>query len=580
MTPAPAFHENWFSDLSCQTIAELARITQPLGGIVVEIGAWEGRSSVALANACYPRSLYTCDTWNGDGHPTSSAIAADRDVHAQWLTNMAEFTQGNYRAHRCDWRKWVPTITEPVSLAFIDADHSYREVYDNIAALIPHMLPGGIMCGDDAHYGPVQDAVFDLLGVDDAYILGQVWIWQVPSNPADLDAVRLRAINEAFAPRHSEFTVDLERTFRLWRRYVNDISAPDMAASHGTLAYMVRLCEATKPRRILDLGSGLSSAVFRKWAATQDYPVDIVSVDTDAAWLLKTRDFLISEELDTEGLHLYPGGAGGKFDLVFHDIAGGDERNTIAAVAADSVADGGFIVWDDCQFPPHLGVFEAESKRNGIDLYSLAKFTFDAVKRWSALGIKGTAPATAPPATSDLARKYAKVASTESDIWLHLPRFLELVEAEHMTKVIELGTRTGVSTIAWLHALEQTGGHLWSVDIDAKPPIGDYPHWTFIQGDDEAADVLAQLPEQVDAVFLDTSHHFEHTLRELRLYRSRVRPGGYIVCHDTELDYPEGVYLSDPPFPVRRAIEQFVAEHGLQWLNIPECYGLGIIKVV
>lgn len=511
--------------------------------------------------------------------PAPSLSEASRQTLNE-LANITQPLEGLRVGRRAGWREWSPTNPLPVSLAFIDAGGSYREVHDSIAALIPSMEPGGIICGDNAHHGPTQDAVFDLLGADESYILGDIWIWQVPNNGADLDAVRLRAINKAFAPSRSEFLIDLERTFRLWRRYVNDVSAPVMAASHGTLAYMVRLCDATKPRRILDLGSGLSSAVFRKWAATQDYPVDIVSVDTDAAWLLKTRDFLASEELDTEGLHLYPGGIVGKFDLVFHDISGGDERNTIAVVAADSVADGGYIVWDDCQFLPHLGVFEAESQRNGIDLYSLAKFTFDAVKRWSVLGIKSANPGTPAPPESDLARKYARVASTESDIWLHLPTFLKLVDIENMTKVIELGTRTGVSTIAWLYALERNGGHLWSCDIDAKPAIGDYPHWTFIQGDDESAEVLAQLPEQVDAIFLDTSHHFEHTLRELRLYRSRVRPGGYIVCHDTELDYPEGVNPSDPPFPVRRAIEQFVAEHGLQWLNIPECYGLGVIKVV
>ena len=574
----PAFHEEWFSEDSQDTLANLARVTSSLPGVVVEIGAWEGRSTVALANAAHPKVVHTCDTWNGDGHPISAELAADRDVYAQWQANVNAYTKGNVIGHRMGWRDFVPTIKHPVSLAFIDADHSYREVYDNIAALIPHLVPGAILCGDEAHHGPVQDAVFDLLGVEGSYILGQLWIWQMPTNQADMDAVRLRAMNRALAPNRREFLLDLDNLLRLWRRYVNDVSAPDMAASHGTLAYMYRLCNVTQPRRILDLGSGLSSAMFRKWAAAQPFDVEIVSVDTDADWLDKTREFLTSEELDPTGLYLYPDGIHGEFDLVFHDIAGGIERNTIAAVAAESVAPGGYIVWDDCQFDSHRLVFESESKRNNINLYSLAQFTYDAIDRWSILGIKGDASTT--PRVSDLALRYAEVAAVESDIWEHLPTFLDLVDRMQATRVIELGTRTGVSTIAWLYALEQTGGHLWSVDLDSKPPIGDHPHWTFIQGDDESDEVLTQLPAEVDIVFLDTSHWYENTKRELELYLSSVRKGGLIVCHDTELPVPEGSPAGQVPFPVKRAVEEFTTKHGFRWFNLPNCWGLAIIEVV
>jgi cephalosporin hydroxylase len=181
--------------------------------------------------------------------------------------------------------------------------------------------------------------------------------------------------------------------------------------------------------------------------------------------------------------------------------------------------------------------------------------------------------------TVSLADKYAELCATPSDIYLHLPRFVDMVKASNAQHVIELGTRTGVSTVAWLYALEQTGGHLTSVDLDGKPPIGDYPHWTFIQGDDMDPAISAGL-EPADILFLDTSHHYEHTLRELHTYRWLVKPGGLLVCHDTELPVPEGAPRTDPLFPVKRAIEQFIRETGFDWFNIPECWGLGIIEVV
>ena len=174
-----------------------------------------------------------------------------------------------------------------------------------------------------------------------------------------------------------------------------------------------------------------------------------------------------------------------------------------------------------------------------------------------------------------LADDYDRVCRTPSDIYEHLPRFVELAkDAEH---VIELGTRTGVSTIAWLYGLEGHG-RLTSVDIDAKPDIGEYDHWTFIQGSDLDPAVINQL-EPADVVFIDTSHLYEHTLAELNIYRYLVKPGGRIVCHDTMLERPEGAPVK-PRFPVMVAVNEFATAEGLKWTNDAKCWGLAEIEVV
>jgi len=171
---------------------------------------------------------------------------------------------------------------------------------------------------------------------------------------------------------------------------------------------------------------------------------------------------------------------------------------------------------------------------------------------------------------------YTRVCAEPSDIYEHLPTFVQLVEDLDATQVIELGTRTGVSTIAWLYALEGRG-HLWSVDVDQRPPIGEYDHWSFIHGDDTTIDVFAQLPSGVDIVFIDTSHAYKHTTVELSLYARLVRPGGRIVLHDTELPMPEGT--DGPLFPVKRAVNEFCEANGLRWENHPNCWGLGIVYI-
>ena len=150
---------------------------------------------------------------------------------------------------------------------------------------------------------------------------------------------------------------------------------------------------------------------------------------------------------------------------------------------------------------------------------------------------------------------------------------LEL-DAQH---VIELGTRTGVSTLAWLHGLAKTGGRLTSVDIDARPQIGSYEHWTFIQGDDCSPEVFTRLAP-AEIVFIDTSHLFNHTLRELNLYRHLVKPGGRLVLHDTMLERPEGAPVL-PRFPVRTAIEEFCESEHLEWFEHRDSWGLGVIQL-
>jgi cephalosporin hydroxylase len=90
--------------------------------------------------------------------------------------------------------------------------------------------------------------------------------------------------------------------------------------------------------------------------------------------------------------------------------------------------------------------------------------------------------------------------------------------------------------------------------------------------------VINTAPAEVDVLFIDTSHTYEQTLAELHTYVSRVRAGGVVMCHDTEVEGPAGVGASTP-FPVARALDTFCEETGLTWVNQPGSHGLGVIQV-
>jgi len=204
------------------------------------------------------------------------------------------------------------------------------------------------------------------------------------------------------------------------------------------------------------------------------------------------------------------------------------------------------------------------------------------------MALARTYEATRRAVVTTLDDAYRDRLSKSSDIREYLP-FLhrEAAGRDTLGRVIELGTRKGNSTLAFLAAVEKRhlGGHVWSVDVSdcARDPEGmapwaRHPLWTFIRGDDMDPAVQAQLPARCDVLFIDTSHEYDHTLAELRAYMPRVAPGGVALFHDVNVyDWPGYGWTGDVP-PVQQALNEYCAEVGLNWENMPGKYGLGVIR--
>jgi len=122
-----------------------------------------------------------------------------------------------------------------------------------------------------------------------------------------------------------------------------------------------------------------------------------------------------------------------------------------------------------------------------------------------------------------------------SDIYGHLPTLFMLSTEFKSRTIVELGTRGGLSTTAFLLAAKRTGGHVFSFDIDpcidAKKQIerlGLEEYWTFTQADD----LKVPWNKTIDHLFIDTSHTFAQTLAELQKFERYVKQGGIITMHD------------------------------------------------
>lgn len=122
-----------------------------------------------------------------------------------------------------------------------------------------------------------------------------------------------------------------------------------------------------------------------------------------------------------------------------------------------------------------------------------------------------------------------------TDIHEHLTTLYMLTREFRLDPVLELGTRTGESTVAFCQAASEIGGSVVSVDIEDCPEAkrairaaGLDKTWSFHRHDD----LTFHWEAPIGCLFIDTSHEYEHTRRELAKYEPHVKRGGIIILHD------------------------------------------------
>ena len=58
-------------------------------------------------------------------------------------------TNKNYTVAKRDCLEWLSEYNGNIKFIHIDASHEYDSVYKTIQLILPHMVKGGIICGDD-----------------------------------------------------------------------------------------------------------------------------------------------------------------------------------------------------------------------------------------------------------------------------------------------------------------------------------------------------------------------------------------------------------------------------------------------
>lgn len=123
----------------------------PSGYVIgVEIGVFQGKTSAKLLGRT-DLMLFMVDNWRGfsaDG----KVIADDKQQETNLKTAIesTEFAKDRRNIMRTESSEAAKKIDEnSMDFVFIDADHSYEAVLDDIRHWMPKLKIGGLLCGHD-----------------------------------------------------------------------------------------------------------------------------------------------------------------------------------------------------------------------------------------------------------------------------------------------------------------------------------------------------------------------------------------------------------------------------------------------
>lgn len=145
------------------------------------------------------------------------------------------------------------------------------------------------------------------------------------------------------------------------------------------------------------------------------------------------------------------------------------------------------------------------------------------------------------PARADSLRAISSFSASYAWIVFAILKSLGLAS---QVRMVETGVRDGVSTTAILAALRQTkGGSLVSIDVCDSARIGRLvpPHlrsgWRLVRDDARRSlpGILSQC-NPLDVFFHDSLHTEEQMLFEFRAASQCVRPGGFVIADNIEMN--------------------------------------------
>lgn len=180
--------EGYTKESELELLSGLAA-AMPSGAIVVEVGSFRGRSTVAIAEGLqhvHGARLVAVDTFAGDpgwteiaGVPEARRLF-DRNTEGIGFLDVIQ-AESVRAAERID--------DGSIDWVFIDALHDYGSVREDIRAWAPKVKPGGLISGHDYGRAGVTDAVLAVFS--DIEVAESIWMTRQRPRPRPVRLLRM-----------------------------------------------------------------------------------------------------------------------------------------------------------------------------------------------------------------------------------------------------------------------------------------------------------------------------------------------------------------------------------------------------
>lgn len=153
----------------------------PDNGIFVECGAWLGKSSSYLCDLAQDRiQVYIVDHWEGSPEERSNThkLATEKDIYQIFLDNMGD---RNFTPLKMDSINASQKFKDnSCDVVFIDMDHSYESVKQDIEIWLPKIKKYGYIAGHDYdnYWSGVIKAVHECFDINKLIVMDKCWIYK------------------------------------------------------------------------------------------------------------------------------------------------------------------------------------------------------------------------------------------------------------------------------------------------------------------------------------------------------------------------------------------------------------------
>ena len=140
-------------------LKSLAESLAGQGSMFVNVGVWKGHTTSALAEVAKSccGHVYAVDHWKGAPGSGQEQMAKDYDIFSIFKINMMALGLADYiiPISKDSVIASQDFADKSIDLVFLDSDHIYNNFKKELAAWIPKIKVGGIICGHDceAYYG-------------------------------------------------------------------------------------------------------------------------------------------------------------------------------------------------------------------------------------------------------------------------------------------------------------------------------------------------------------------------------------------------------------------------------------------